>query len=183
MVDFSYNEFVMKLSRIERSCVQVGARFPLGRGVLRLVETVSARASTNEDLSSLEPRTKLGRKRRAQRTGHGEFLEWSERLAAQVTRRRAAQAYVPADTRYADWRGWLWSNCSTQLRTLPVAVVGQCPPVRLASRRASRLILALRGSSAGYCLSYAPMLLNFLPFGSVPLIVMARDLPSADTTI
>ena len=34
-----------------------------------------------------------------------------------------------------------------------------------------------------YPLSYIPVLLNFLPFASVPLVVIVRVLPSAATTI
>ena len=34
-----------------------------------------------------------------------------------------------------------------------------------------------------YCLSYIAVFLNFLPCGSVPLVVTVRLLPSADTTI
>ena len=33
-----------------------------------------------------------------------------------------------------------------------------------------------------YCLSYTAVLVNFLPFGSVPVMVTVRVLPSADTT-
>src|SRR5256886_4315268 len=33
-----------------------------------------------------------------------------------------------------------------------------------------------------HCLSYTAVLLNFLPCGSVPLVVTVRLLPSADTT-
>ncbi len=36
--------------------------------------------------------------------------------------------------------------------------------------------------SSGYCLSYTEVLLNFLPFESVPAMVTVRILPSADTT-
>jgi len=35
----------------------------------------------------------------------------------------------------------------------------------------------------GYCLSYTEVLVNFLPFGSVPLTVTVRLLPSAETTM
>src|SRR6266542_5487577 len=36
---------------------------------------------------------------------------------------------------------------------------------------------------SGYCLSYTAVLLNFLPCGSVPLVVTVRLLPLADVTI
>ena len=37
------------------------------------------------------------------------------------------------------------------------------------------------GRASGYCLSYTAVLVNFLPFESVPLTVTVRLLPSADT--
>ena len=38
------------------------------------------------------------------RTGHGEFLEWCEWLAARISEHRAIHSYVPAYSQYADWR-------------------------------------------------------------------------------
>src|SRR6266851_2438903 len=44
-------------------------------------------------------RAKSWSEERRQRTGHDEFLEWCEWLATEITRHRAARAYIPAYTR------------------------------------------------------------------------------------
>jgi len=52
----------------------------------------------------------------------------------------------------------------------------------LRTEREASLLLSPRQRSR-YCLSYTETFVNFLPSGSVPLVVTVRVLPSADTTI
>src|SRR2546430_16296546 len=51
--------------------------------------------------------------------------------------------------------------------------------------RFSRRAWVARGglTKLSYCLSYTAVFLTFFPFGSVPLVLTVRVLPSADTTI
>src|SRR5229473_5241836 len=49
--------------------------------------------------------------------------------------------------------------------------------------RTERLHCYLSPREDCYCLSYTETFLNFLPCGSVPLVVTVRVLPSADTKI
>src|SRR5437899_5613817 len=63
-----------------------------------------------------------------------------------------------------------------QLRPLPI----QTPSKK--SGRASDLLVFPKPEII-HCLSYTAVLLNFLPCGSVPLVVTVRLLPSADTAM
>jgi len=48
--------------------------------------------------------------------------------------------------------------------------------------RAKGIALASVSGGCLYCLSYTAVLVNFVPFESVPVMVTVRVLPSADTT-
>jgi hypothetical protein len=47
----------------------------------------------------------------------------------------------------------------------------------------ARATLNERDDPPGYCLSYTSTLSTFLPAASVPVVVVVRVLPSADTTV
>src|ERR1019366_1802074 len=59
--------------------------------------------------------------------------------------------------------------------------INKCPPVRNRAE-GHHCYRQLSQERFRYCLSYTVVLLNFLPCGSVPLVVTVRVLPSADTT-